>query len=315
MSVPSISLLLPIHNGIRYLPQIRQLISGNSEVHDEILLISDGSTDGTNEFLQAWESTDPRVRLILKSKSGLVDTLNIGLTEATFDWIARFDVDDVYPTNRLKLQRSLIAQDVAAIFADYEFRSETGFPLGRVPSGVIPLAMQLSLISANRTAHPVVIFNKEAAINVGGYKAEDFPAEDLSLWMRIQSEGKLLSVPRVLLNYTLTQNSVTQTNRVISKQKRDELVQFYLGSLDFSGLFSSRKSIQSQFKSIEWGTIRYLFFLNELLKLSKYKKANRHKKLSLWFEICFHLLNLWTLLQVVFILFQKLTRSLYRFLR
>jgi hypothetical protein len=113
----------------------------------------------------------------------------------------------------------------------------------------------------------------------------------------------------------LNKSSVTQTNRIVSKQKRNELVLLYLDSLDFSEFFSNRKNVQSQFKLIEWGSIRYLFFLKELIKLSKYKKVNRHAELSLCFEICLLSLNLLMLPQVVFISFQKLARTLYRLLR
>lgn len=312
MVVTPISLLLPIYNGIRFLPDIRVYASENCDKDDEILIVSDGSTDGTNEFLQSWANEDSRVRLILKKNTGIVDTLNIGLREAKFDWIARFDVDDFYPPYRLTTQRLLIAPDVVAIFADYEFSSENGVPLGRVPSAVVPLAMKLSLISGNRTAHPVVVFHKQSAINVGGYVHEDFPAEDLSLWMRIQTEGKIVSVPRVLLKYTLVKNSVTNSNRLASIGARNRLIKVHLDSLDFFEFFSNRKKIKVQFNILGQSSIRYVLFLKELKRLAAHKKIDGKDKTRLNCEYLSLFLNLKTIALLCVLLLQKTARSIYR---
>jgi glycosyltransferase involved in cell wall biosynthesis len=166
---------------------------------------------------------DSRIKLINTLGLGLVDALNIGIEAASKDWVARFDVDDQYSPMRLKEQRRLIGADVSIIFSDYEFVTYTGKQLGIVYSAVFPYPTALSLISGQRTAHSSALVNRKCLIASGGYLIQDYPAEDLALWLRMSSHGKIISVPLPLLHYQLSENSISGQNRDSQIRKRDQL--------------------------------------------------------------------------------------------
>jgi len=220
-----ISVLMSVRNGSQFLPNSIKDIESNVLENDEILIVNDGSSDRTGELLAKWASENSQVRIITTEALGFANALNLGIKEASNNWIARFDVDDRYPLNRLSAQRSLISEDVAAIFCDYEFWSESGQSLGVIPGAINASATAVSLISSQRTPHPGVIYNRVSVIDSGGYKEQDFPAEDISLWLRMAKTGKLITAPQVLVNYRLSQSSMSGSNRNLGLEKTKKLIE------------------------------------------------------------------------------------------
>lgn len=215
---------MPVKNGAQFLSTSIRNIESNVLPDDEILVINDGSTDGTSQMLMAWSIKNKRVRVLNSSGVGLVSALNLGISEAENKWIARFDVDDQYTNSRIAEQRKLIENPTAAIFCDYRFHDPRGKPLGVIPSAVDADATAVSLISSQRTPHSGVIFNRESVLAVGGYREKDFPAEDISLWLRLAKESRIVSVPQILLEYRLSKNSVSAENRSLAMTKTTHLI-------------------------------------------------------------------------------------------
>jgi glycosyltransferase involved in cell wall biosynthesis len=220
-----ISFLMPVKNGIDFLPIIRKDIESNLGSDDEIIIVNDNSLDGTGPYLKSWAKKQSQLRVIDSSGEGIVDALNLGLAKANNDWIARFDVDDRYHPMRIDKQRIHITKSAVAIFSDYEVIDEMGTSYGKISSPILPNPTSLSLLQSNRTAHSSVIFNRNAVMDVGGYIKSDFPAEDLSLWLRLSKVGDLITVPELLLKYVIRKGSVTNQKRAAALGKKNELIQ------------------------------------------------------------------------------------------
>jgi glycosyltransferase involved in cell wall biosynthesis len=220
----AISALLPVKNGQEYLTTLVPLILDMLNCDDELIVVNDGSSDASSEIIQKFATGDSRVQLINTSGCGLVGALNLGVQASKKQWIARFDVDDSYSNERIVNQRKFIAPEVVLIFSDYEFVSKTGNTLGRVYSAILPIPSALSLITSQRTAHPVALINKLALQKCGGYDAADFPVEDLALWLKMSYLGKIVSDSNVLLHYQLSSSSVSANNRNAQRIKRNQLI-------------------------------------------------------------------------------------------
>jgi glycosyltransferase involved in cell wall biosynthesis len=276
-----ITLLMPVKNGERFLPSSFETLRQNCGPNDEILIVNDNSTDNTSAILQKLVGTSSNVVIVNNSNPGLANALNLGLTVASNEWIARFDVDDKYPSDRIELTRVNISNDSVGIFSDYSFVSDQGRKLGTMPSAIKAEFTYLSLVSSQRTAHPSVCFNKTAVQDVGGYQQEDFPAEDISLWLRLAKVGNLKTIPAVLLQYRLNPKSVSNTMRDKSIAKKNELISDYkfsdsiinesLTSLD------ETKAYYADFKS---GNARYLLHLRDLLLILKHNPGITGKNLN-----------------------------------
>lgn len=89
-----ISLIVPCYNIREYLPRCIESILAQTYKNLEIILISDGSTDGTDEVIREYAKKDSRIIPIFKQNSGVSDTRNRGLDIATGDYIGFVDGDD-----------------------------------------------------------------------------------------------------------------------------------------------------------------------------------------------------------------------------
>lgn len=273
----AISGILPIKNGETWIERNLPKILANLNQEDELIVIDDHSTDSTFAKINKFSEHDSRIMPIKSELPGLVNALNQAASIASNPWMARFDIDDSYPKNRISLQRALLHDNsVGVIFADYEIWLEERRFAGTIYSPVFPIQCKVSLAQSRRTAHPVSIINREKFHIVGGYRAEDFPAEDLGLWIRLSKVSTLLSVPEVGLRYNLRVGSVSSQLRSAASMKKTELIQ----SLSFSeGEISMIKEYLSLpllgYDSNKDGIVRAWLFLNELRTLN----STMHKKL------------------------------------
>jgi glycosyltransferase involved in cell wall biosynthesis len=263
----SISVVMPVKNGEEYIRKSLQNILLMIEPNDEVVIINDQSIDQTFNIASEFANSHSQFKVYNTEKSGLVAALNFGVSKTQNDWIARVDVDDVYPRNRLKVQRQLIAPDVVAIFCDYEIFAGKNRNLGIITTAITPTVMPLSLLSGVRTPHPGVLFAKKAYIEAGMYREKDFPAEDLSLWMRMSKLGLIVSTPQVLLNYRRSLNSVTSEKYSLARFKKNELVNRYIAE-NGKDFFLSVKmgNVLSQYKSFPFFGQRSFLYLRENLE-------------------------------------------------
>jgi len=103
MTNPKVTVLMPVHNGERYLREAVDSILKQSFTDFEFLIIDDGSTDGSKAIVKSYE--DPRIRLIANPENrGTVHVLNQGISEAKGTYIARMDADDISLPTRLEKQ-------------------------------------------------------------------------------------------------------------------------------------------------------------------------------------------------------------------
>ena len=262
--------VLPVHNGEKFIDTSLPLILRNLNADDELVIIENGSTDGTNKKLQKWVNIDSRINLIFTKTPGLVKALNLGIVESFNNWIARFDIDDNYEPDRLKHQRASLNEKAIAIFTDYDFFSDSYNYLGTIPSALDANAVAVSLISSQRTAHPSVLFSKEAVINAGSYRGMDFPAEDLSLWLRMSRFGDLISIPNTLLHYRLSTESITSKKRNEAKNITKKLLtDIGINQKNIVSLIANFESIIELYKKYNYSRERELLILKDLYHLSK----------------------------------------------
>ena len=91
----TISVVVPIYNGERYLDRCIQSIAGQTYANLEIILVNDGSQDSSAAICDAWAQKDPRIKVIHKPNRGVSDSRNVGIQNATGNWVTFVDADDV----------------------------------------------------------------------------------------------------------------------------------------------------------------------------------------------------------------------------
>ena len=101
------------------------------------------------------------------------------------------------------------------------------------------------------------------------YRNEDFPAEDLSLWLRLGKEGKLVSVPKILLKYRLVESSVSVKKRKLIQDKtRILLGKIGINTKDYLFVKNNIEDILERYDQFEFAERRKLLLLTELFSIS-----------------------------------------------
>ncbi len=207
----SLSVILPIYNGMPYLIEaINSLL--NQTFQDFIIYaIDNGSTDGTRDFLL--ELNNDKVKYIRFEENNLVKALNMGLEIATTPFIARMDADDISSPTRFEKQIEFLDKnkeiDLVGTFGQYAgLDRQRQFKINLpITHDDIVLAM---LKKRNAIIHASIMFRREIILHNGMYKKEFFPCEDFELFLRIGDKIIFANVPERLYSIRIRAESIME---------------------------------------------------------------------------------------------------------
>lgn len=97
--LPLISVIVPVYNVEKYLEQCIRSIAGQTYRNLEIILVDDGSPDGSGAICDAWAARDSRIRVVHKENNGAGAARNTGLELARGEYVAMIDSDDYLHIN------------------------------------------------------------------------------------------------------------------------------------------------------------------------------------------------------------------------
>lgn len=107
-----ISIVLPIYNVEAFLDKCIYSIVNQTYENIEIILVDDGSTDSSPQICDKWKQRDSRIKVIHKENGGLSDARNVGIDNATGEWIGFVDSDDYVDVTMFeKLYKACIEND------------------------------------------------------------------------------------------------------------------------------------------------------------------------------------------------------------
>jgi glycosyltransferase involved in cell wall biosynthesis len=201
---PTISVVMPVHDGERFLAAAIASIIGQTFARFELIVVDDGSTDGTAAILG--NETDPRLRVHrLARNQGITRALNEGCRQARGQFIARMDADDVSVPERLEAQVDYLRshEDVAVVGSWVQRMDEQGVlgAVQRYPAE--PALVAWSMAFFNSVAHPTVLMRRAALDMAAVYSAEYPRAEDYALFAGLSRTARLANIPEVLLHYRM----------------------------------------------------------------------------------------------------------------
>ena len=111
MSVPLVSVIVPVYNVEPYLERCVRSVLAQTFADFELLLIDDGSTDNSGTMCDAFAAKDARIRVIHKPNGGQSEARNLGIDLAVGDYIAFVDGDDYIEPNNLELLLTMLREN------------------------------------------------------------------------------------------------------------------------------------------------------------------------------------------------------------
>lgn len=202
-----ISIVVPIYNQIEYLADCLDSIQNQSSKPFEVILVDDGSTDGSGEIAERYAEKN-RWKVIHQINKGLPTARNSGIMAATQDFVLFIDSDDILIETAIEEIQIVIDQSNADIMAP----SLKCFGLSNEEVILMESPKLEDFRIGNRIGSCVCV-RREALLAIGGYQPRmTFGYEDLALTCDLLSRGyKLVTIPKVLWLYRVKEHSMALT--------------------------------------------------------------------------------------------------------
>jgi glycosyltransferase involved in cell wall biosynthesis len=221
-----VTVLMPAYNAEKYIEEAIDSVLQQSFTDFELLIVNDGSTDGTEEIIKSF--SDVRIKLINQPHFGVAAALNIGLLNAVADLIARFDADDICMHHRLQEQVHFLHShpDYVLVGSDAEYISEDGDHLFHFKCiGHTDEKIMQRIYFDCPFIHSAVMYRRDAVIKAGSYSLDAHNFEDYFLWMQLKKYGKFYNLSQQLIKVRFNPSSVTIDEKwrgnLFRKMKRD----------------------------------------------------------------------------------------------
>lgn len=206
---PTISVILPAYNAASTIGRAIASVRKQTFVGWELIVVDDGSTDGTLEVARKATAGDGRISFVSIEHGGVAQAHNAGLAKARGRFIARTDADDEMFPERLKAQVDLLLQrsELGGASCLVEFGGDRDAALGYalhvdwVNSLVEPDAIALNRFIESPLANPSMMVRRAVIDQFGSYEDSAWP-EDYEYWLRLLEAGvRFAKVPQKLMRW------------------------------------------------------------------------------------------------------------------
>jgi GT2 family glycosyltransferase len=201
-SQPTISAVVAAYQAEQWIAEALEAILGQTRPPDEVIVVDDGSTDGTAQVLERFAD---RIRVVRQPNSGCPAAFNRAFHEARGDFVAMCGADDIWEPNKLEWQMEAIEAhpeaDVlfghAVLFGRLE--GEHAQPSG---SGLLDSErFRADLFRENSVPAPTVVIRRALFERLGPF-VENFGADDYEYWFRcLRAGARFYYDPRPLLRW------------------------------------------------------------------------------------------------------------------
>lgn len=204
---PLISIITPCFNAEKYISQTIQSVQSQSYQNWEILIVDDGSSDGSWDLLRELEKQDSRIRAFQQKNQGPAIARNAALEKARGKYVCFLDADDLWLPHKLETQmRFMEAHDAALSFSQYRRFESSIDQTGRLIE-VPKTVTYRELLPHNVIATLTTMVNVE---KTGPLRMLNEPYDDFILWLSILKKGFVgYGIQQDLARYRIVPGSVS----------------------------------------------------------------------------------------------------------
>lgn len=218
---PYISVVMPVFNGEKYIDEAINSILVQSISDFELLVVNDGSNDGTRKIVDAHVQRDSRIVLYNTPNRGIVAALNFGLEKARGEFIARMDADDIAVPDRFQIQLVELTGDPTIVACGGD-SIKFGADSGRVRFPRSDLMCKACLLFGTCFGHPTVMMRGHGLRQLGlWYESTYEYAEDYRLWSLLARHGRFSNVGTPLIQHRIHASQIGTARR--AEQRRAHL--------------------------------------------------------------------------------------------
>jgi len=197
-NIGNISVVIPTYNRRQTIGRSIDSILNQTLFPSEIIVVDDGSTDGTSDYIQ---SNFPSIRLLQQPNKGVSSARNMGIRSSNSDWVALLDSDDEWFPKKLEKQVMTLSQNLDIKFCHTEeIWIRNGVRVNQMKKHqkygghIFNKCLDMCRISPSS-----VLFHRSILDDVGYFDKDQKVCEDYDLWLRITAKYPVLYIDESLI--------------------------------------------------------------------------------------------------------------------
>ena len=213
---PLVSIVVPVHDVADYLDECVGSILGQTHVDLDVVLVDDGSSDGSEVLCDAWAERDPRVRVIHQAAQGSSTARNVGIDASVGEWLVFADSDDVLSPHLVAIL--LAAAQVAgaeialAEYVEFETGEDLSFTAGSFVSTLSAAAATMQVMCHRPQWGPMAKMLRRDLLVDGPRFPEGLLHQDLAFTPRVFGRATLVArTDAIVYGHRQRRGSVTET--------------------------------------------------------------------------------------------------------
>jgi GT2 family glycosyltransferase len=209
-----VSVIIPSYNRADYLPLTLQSIFDQALIPDEIIVVDDGSTDGTTELVRTYGT---RVRYFCQDHLGVAAARNLGLSMAQGDVIAWLDADDLWDPDFLLtlVSRLELDQGIDGVYAGFALIDSAGNVLVTPELKVVPPGeLFRALIDSDFIITSAFVVRRKCFEQVGHFDESFRICEDYDMFLRLSKVFTLVGVCQPLMKLRVHEHNITRDTQI-----------------------------------------------------------------------------------------------------
>jgi glycosyltransferase involved in cell wall biosynthesis len=212
MTGPLVSVVMAVHDGERFLAEAIDSVLGQTYAHHEIVLVDDGSMDGSAAIARSRP-----VRYCRQPNRGVAAARNAGLAAARGELIAFLDQDDTWLPHKLEAQVAFLQEhpSVDIVLSPVEVQLEPGAPpLSWYEPGA---GMDVQLVPLLGS----LLARRSAAERIGEFDTRYEIASDTDWFMRARDAGLVVeTAPGVCMRYRIHEGNASRNEELLNEEVR-----------------------------------------------------------------------------------------------
>ena len=233
--MPLVSVVMPVYNTEKYLAEAIESILTQTFTNFELIIVDDGSTDGSAEIIRAYERRDERIRFVqLGENMGDAGARNAGIALASGMYIAFMDGDDISLPVRLQKQVNVleshpeiggVGTHAKVVYEDLQYK------FARKPPEYHALILLEQLLLGDPFVHASVMLRRNILLDVGGYDQSMRYSSDTEFMTRVMGQTHFANISECLYLYrrhegqnTSHRNSQRDNDGLLMRTRRLERI-------------------------------------------------------------------------------------------
>lgn len=287
-----VSVIMPCYNAENYIKAAIQSILGQTYKDLELIIIDDGSTDKSVEYIREFCKADSRVRLLLNDANrGISYSRNLGIKNSRGKYIALMDADDACYKDRLLTQVRYLEEhtDIDAVSGYYDLLDEAGqVTVNKAKlKEYTPLQTKIKLLFECIIADSSTICRKDVLIKNNIVFPEDYKAVGgYKFWCEFALYGKIAVLPVKYYQYRINMQGLTQVTKRNNREERylwhDRVHKFYWEAVGIRLNGEEEDIVLQELRGCHIQRLKNLFTFHSAMK--KIRKQARDKQDRLFFN-------------------------------